>query len=139
MPVMDGLTCLRAMRANAALVNVPVILLTAMSEKRHVLEAANLGVKDYLLKSRFSLTDLLTRVKGALGGESAASAEGSPKQKQTALPAANAPAAKPAMAPSALDPAKADAAPRQRQAVASATRPLLTREEVWRALRRRCK
>ncbi|MDB5319493.1 MAG: Metal-dependent phosphohydrolase, subdomain [Phycisphaerales bacterium] len=129
MPVMDGLTCLRALRANAALVNVPVILLTAMSEKRHVLEAAKLGVTDYLLKSRFSLTDLLTRVKGALGGESAASAEQSPKRKPTALTAGHAAAPKPAMAPSALDPATADAAPRQRQAVASATRPLPTREE----------
>ena len=127
MPVMDGLTCLRAIRADAALVNVPVILLTAMSEKRQVLEAAKLGVKDYLLKSRFSLTDLLTRVKGALGGKSHPSAEGSPKQKQTALSADNAPAAKPPIAPSAFDPAMVDAAPRQ--AVASATRPLLTREE----------
>jgi HD-like signal output (HDOD) protein/CheY-like chemotaxis protein len=129
MPVMDGLTCLRAIRADAALVNVPVILLTAMSEKRHVLEAAKLGVKDYLLKSRFSLTDLLARVKSALGGERAASSEGLPTLKQTTLPAANAGAAMPAMAPSALNPAKADAAPRQRQAAASATRPLLTREE----------
>jgi HD-like signal output (HDOD) protein/DNA-binding response OmpR family regulator len=129
MPVMDGLTCLRAIRANASLVNVPVILLTAMSEKRYVLEAAKLGVRDYLLKSRFSLTDLLTRVKGALEGKSAAPAEDTPKQNQTALPPVNAAEQIPAVAPSALDSAKAQTAPRQRQVVATPTRPLLTREE----------
>jgi HD-like signal output (HDOD) protein/DNA-binding response OmpR family regulator len=129
MPVMDGLTCLRELREDATLANVPVILLTAMSEKRHVLEAARLGVRDYLLKSRFSLADLLTRVKGALAGTSNAPAEGSPKQKQPVLPAANAGAAEPTLAPCGLDPAKADAAPRPQQAVASATRLPLTREE----------
>ena len=129
MPVMDGLTCLRAIRADAALANVPVILLTAMSEKRHVLDAAELGVKDYLLKSRFSLTDLLTRVRGALGSEKAASTAGSPKQNQTAFPAAHDADPKPATAPSALVPVKVDTAPPQRQAVASATTPLLTREQ----------
>ena len=84
MPVMDGLTCLHAMRSIETLVDLPVILLTAMSEKEHELEAAKLGVKDYLLKSRFSLSDLLTRVKGALGSESAASAKVLTAQKQSA-------------------------------------------------------
>lgn len=129
MPVMDGLTCLRALRADAALMNVPVIMLTAMSEKRQVLEAGKLGVKDYLLKSRFSLTDLFTRVKGALAGENAASPEASPKKEQIASPVASAGAAKPAMKSNALDSAMADAMPQQRQAVASATCPRLTREE----------
>ncbi|MEZ0266602.1 MAG: HDOD domain-containing protein, partial [Phycisphaerae bacterium] len=127
MPVMDGLTCLRAIRADAALVGVPVILLTAMSEKRHVLEAAKLGVKDYLLKSRFSLTDLLGRVTGALGGKSHAPADGSRDRKPAEVAAADAAAAKPAVAPSAPDSATAIAAPRK--AVAPATRPLLTREQ----------
>src|SRR5687768_2951335 len=53
MPVMDGLTCLAAMKADARLKSIPVILLTALAEKQYVLKAAQLGVKDYLLKSRF--------------------------------------------------------------------------------------
>src|SRR5439155_27047504 len=62
MPVMDGIACLRALRADPDLANVPVILLTAMSDKRYVVEAGKLGVADYLLKSAFSMKELLTGV-----------------------------------------------------------------------------
>jgi CheY-like chemotaxis protein/HD-like signal output (HDOD) protein len=62
MPVMDGLTFLRALRSDPATRQVPVILLTAMSDRPHVLQAVKLGIHDYLLKSRFSLKDLLERV-----------------------------------------------------------------------------
>ena len=63
MPVMDGFTCLRDMRRDPRLADVPVILLTAASDRKFVIEAGKLGVKDYLLKSRFSLEDLLARVR----------------------------------------------------------------------------
>ena len=63
MPVIDGLSFLRTMHAEQRLADLPVIMLTAVGEKRHVLEAARYGIKDYLLKSRFSLTDLLGRVR----------------------------------------------------------------------------
>jgi CheY-like chemotaxis protein len=62
MPGMDGISCLRAVRADPSLADLPVILLTAVSDRQYVLEAGKLGVKDYLLKSRFSLADLLARV-----------------------------------------------------------------------------
>jgi CheY-like chemotaxis protein len=62
MPVMDGLTCLRAIRADPEIAKTPVILFTALSDKKFVLEAGKLGVQDYLLKSSFSLKDLLGRV-----------------------------------------------------------------------------
>ena len=131
MPVMDGLTCLRRSVPHTALMNVPVILLTAMSEKRHVLEAAKLGVKDYLLKSRISPYRYACRVSGALAGENAASTAVSSEPEQTVLHATD--------AASTLQACDAHRAPQirqrrtrgvaARQAVASATRPLLTREE----------
>jgi CheY-like chemotaxis protein/HD-like signal output (HDOD) protein len=62
MPVMDGIACLRGLRADPELAKTPVILLTAMSDKRYVVEAGKLGVHDYLLKSAFSMQELLTRV-----------------------------------------------------------------------------
>jgi HD-like signal output (HDOD) protein/DNA-binding response OmpR family regulator len=75
MPKTDGLAVLRSMRADGRLAGVPVILLTAVSDKRVILEAAKLGVRDYLLKSRFSSSELvarinqqLARVAGAAGG-----------------------------------------------------------------------
>ncbi len=63
MPVLDGMGVLRAMRRDPALVKTPVILLTALADKKFVVEAAKLGVRDYLLKSRFSLAELAQRIK----------------------------------------------------------------------------
>ena len=63
MPVMDGFAFLRDLRRDPRLADVPVILLTAASDRKFVTEAGRMGVKDYLLKSRFSLVDLLARVR----------------------------------------------------------------------------
>ena len=63
MPVMDGISFLRALRAHTSTAAVPVIPLTADSDRARVLEAARMGAKEYLLKSTFSLPDLLKRVK----------------------------------------------------------------------------
>lgn len=66
MPVMDGLSFLRALRAEPAIASVPVILMTALSDRDRMLEAVKLGIEDYLLKSRFSLKELLARVNKCL-------------------------------------------------------------------------
>jgi len=95
MPVMDGIACLRALRADPALAKTPVILLTAMSDKRYVVEAGKLGVQDYLLKSAFSMQELLTRV-----------------YKYVATPQ------KPAGRPGAKPEAKSDAKPQAKAAAA---------------------
>ncbi|MDB5303511.1 MAG: response regulator transcription factor [Phycisphaerales bacterium] len=86
MPVMDGLTFLKSMRRESQVATTPVIILTAMADKKCVMEAAGLGVRDYLLKSRFSLKELLERVgKRLAGGEAStttadASAAAKPRQ-----------------------------------------------------------
>lgn len=71
MPVMDGLTFLRQLRAGTVGRDTPVILLTAMSERPAVLEAAKLGAKGYLLKSRFRVKELLERMRAQLGDNAA--------------------------------------------------------------------
>jgi CheY-like chemotaxis protein len=96
MPVMDGIACLRELRANPTLVKIPVILLTAMSDKRYVVEAGKLGVQDYLLKSAFSMQELLTRVckyvakpekpAGRPGARSDARSDAKPQAKADAGP-----------------------------------------------------
>src|SRR5690242_7037035 len=63
MPDMDGLAVLKAMRDDPATAKTPVILLTASGDKGHILQAAQLGVRDYVLKSRFVLSDLVARVQ----------------------------------------------------------------------------
>jgi CheY-like chemotaxis protein len=63
MPKMDGISFLKCLRADPANADIRVILLTAVSEKKHVLAASALGVRDYLLKSRFGLKELLERIE----------------------------------------------------------------------------
>ena len=63
MPHMDGMTALRVMRHDPTLAGTPVILLTASGDKANILAAAELGVRDYLLKSNFNVTELLGRVR----------------------------------------------------------------------------
>ena len=63
MPNMDGISFLKALRADPHIAKTQVILLTAMSDKKFVLAAAPYGVKDYILKSRFGLQDLLDRIR----------------------------------------------------------------------------
>jgi HD-like signal output (HDOD) protein/CheY-like chemotaxis protein len=66
MPVMDGLSLLRTLHGLKPQIKIPVLLLTAVSDKKHILEAAKLGVSGYMLKTRFSLDDLLTRIRQKL-------------------------------------------------------------------------
>jgi len=67
MPIMDGPTFLKALRSDPDIRGTPVILLTAVSDKSHVVQAAKLGVQDYLLKSRFSLKELQERICKYIG------------------------------------------------------------------------
>lgn len=62
MPVMDGLGFLRVLRANRKWKQIPVIVLTAMSDRQNILAAKELGVQDYLLKADFSMASLRDRV-----------------------------------------------------------------------------
>src|SRR3954466_4694357 len=82
MPEMSGLQVLEAMRRRPATANTPVILLTATADRETVISAAQYGVRDYVLKSGFSLTQLISRVqKYAQPGQStqsASAAHGSP-------------------------------------------------------------
>src|ERR1051326_9434506 len=50
MPVMDGITMLGKLKADPALKNIPVIMLTAEGGRANVLKIARIGVRDYLVK-----------------------------------------------------------------------------------------
>jgi two-component system response regulator len=63
MPEMNGLAFLRQLRADKALARTPVIVVSALSEAIEVKEAMKIGVQGHLLKSRFSLEQLITMVQ----------------------------------------------------------------------------
>lgn len=67
MPNIDGFELLRYFRSRAVFRTVPVIFLTAYARRDYLARAASMGVKDYLLKSSFSLKDLLERIETHLG------------------------------------------------------------------------
>lgn len=50
MPKMTGLELLKAIRADAVLKNTPVLLVTAEAEKENVIQAAQAGVNNYIVK-----------------------------------------------------------------------------------------
>ncbi len=66
MPEMDGLAVLDVVRNNPAWRQIPVILLTDRAERELVLQAGRGRANAFLLKSRFSLHELLSRVKTCL-------------------------------------------------------------------------
>ena len=63
MPFMDGMTCLREMRARKIM--TPVIMLTARSEEYDKLAGLEGGADDYVVKP-FSPRELVARVKAVL-------------------------------------------------------------------------
>jgi CheY-like chemotaxis protein len=63
MPRMDGLTFLRHLRELQAHKETPVILCTALATRDIVRIAASLGVRDYLLKSDYTMQVLLERIE----------------------------------------------------------------------------
>ncbi len=62
MPKLDGFGLLRALRADAALSNIPIILLSARAGEEARVEGVEAGADDYLIKP-FSARELLARVE----------------------------------------------------------------------------
>jgi two-component system chemotaxis response regulator CheY len=50
MPVMDGLTMLQSIRADAALAKIPVLMVTAEAKKENIIAAAQAGANGYVVK-----------------------------------------------------------------------------------------
>ncbi len=65
MPEMDGFHVLDALRKDEVTSHVPVIMVTAVSEKKFVMEAMRQGVMDYIVKP-YEAEKLLSKIKTAL-------------------------------------------------------------------------
>lgn len=50
MPVMTGIDMLRAIRADEALKQIPVLMVTAEAQKENIIEAVQAGVSNYIVK-----------------------------------------------------------------------------------------
>lgn len=69
MPVMDGITMVKFLRANPDTKDLPVIMLTSINEKDSILEAVKYRVNDYVIKPftpkilQSKIDAVLTRIK----------------------------------------------------------------------------
>jgi CheY-like chemotaxis protein len=71
MPEMDGIAFLQALRGDGVLRNMPVIMVTAISDGPMLSQAHSLGIRGWLVKSQFTTEELLDRVREACGNPSA--------------------------------------------------------------------
>ncbi|HPT30012.1 MAG TPA: response regulator [bacterium] len=67
MPKMDGLTMLKNMRTTEWGKNIPVMMLTNLSDEQKVMEALSQQAFYYLVKSDWDLSQIVAKVKEKLG------------------------------------------------------------------------
>lgn len=70
MPLLDGIAVLRAVRTQKNLQHIPVLVLSSETDRARVMQAVKLGVVGYMLKSNFSLKELLQKIRAALAADS---------------------------------------------------------------------
>lgn len=118
MPVMDGLTMLRRMREVPRLASTPVIVLSVIADKARIVDAARAGIAGYMLKSQFSLQQLMDRIREQVEG--------------TAEPAAGAGESSPSPGPvGAAGQDRAVGPAGDAIAALKALKPRLTRTEIY--------
>ena len=67
MPKINGFDVLDILRNTPELVNVKVVMLTALSQLKDKERAKELGADDYLVKSQVVISDVVDRIKHHLG------------------------------------------------------------------------
>ncbi len=67
MPQLSGIDLLEKLRADSKGKDIPVIVLTNLSEKDEEQKALALGVKEYLLKANLTPGEIVSKVKAHLG------------------------------------------------------------------------
>lgn len=65
MPIVDGITVLKNMKGNPQLAAIPVIMLTAMDDRKTTMECMRLGACGYVTKP-FSMNSLKQQIENCL-------------------------------------------------------------------------
>lgn len=63
MPYVNGLEVLEKIKKNERLKEIPIILLTNLSQKEDIEQGLTLGARDYLIKSHFTPSEVLEKIK----------------------------------------------------------------------------
>ena len=67
LPKMDGFEILKKIKADKILKNIPIILLTNLSQKDEVKKGLDLGADDYLIKAHFMPSEVVKKIKQMIG------------------------------------------------------------------------
>jgi DNA-binding response OmpR family regulator len=63
MPRLDGIGALKQMKENEQTRDIPVVILTNLSDYDKVSDALSLGAMDYLVKANYRLEELVSKIK----------------------------------------------------------------------------
>lgn len=66
LPEFDGFNILEKIRANKETKTLPVIVFSNLSEDKDIKKAKDLGATDFMVKSNFTLDELLEKIKTIL-------------------------------------------------------------------------
>jgi DNA-binding response OmpR family regulator len=67
LPKMDGFEVLKELKKNQETKDVPVILLTNLSQRDDVEQGLSMGAADYLIKAHFMPSEVVEKIKKILG------------------------------------------------------------------------
>jgi len=67
LPKMNGFEVLKGLKSNKTTDQIPVILLTNLSQKNEIEQGLMMGAKDYLIKAHFMPSEVVEKIKGVLG------------------------------------------------------------------------
>ena len=67
LPDMDGFMILEKIRQDKALLSIPVIVFSNLSEEKDIQRATKLGISEFMVKSNFTLDELAKKVKDLIG------------------------------------------------------------------------
>ncbi|MFC1632646.1 response regulator transcription factor [Patescibacteria group bacterium] len=67
LPKMSGFEVLESIRKDDAYKDIPVIMLTNLSQRDDVERGLDLGAQDYLIKAHFTPSEVVTKIKKYLG------------------------------------------------------------------------
>ena len=66
LPKMDGFEVLKGLKASEETKNIPVIILTNLEETEDIQKALELGATTYLVKSSYTLEEVVKKIEKAL-------------------------------------------------------------------------
>lgn len=66
MPKVDGFSVLKTIKKNPELKEIPIVLLTNLSQKENVERGFELGANSYIIKAHFTPSEVVAKVKDIL-------------------------------------------------------------------------